>query len=225
MSTVKYATTKGTKTGYKGKYTGYKKRTTVATQVKKILNDPKNVEYKSKDVSLASLTESSTFTVTLLNGMALGDTGIGDREGKDIVIKSIQLQGSLNCEAGGMLCRYLLVYDKQPNGVALTAADVLVSNDINALKNLSNKHRFIILKDKMFSVQSNTIDVNTGNHMWIPKYYKKHNLAVGYNAGNAGTIADINTGSLYLLTAGRAETPAACEPNMVLNTRIRYIDR
>lgn len=94
--------------------------------------------------------------------------------------------------------RVLVVIDGQPNGVAPGVTDVLSSASPNALPNISYRKRFKILMDKTFflnaSGEAGSTRVFTGR---VPV-----NSITYYNAGSAGTVADIATNSLYLITVG-----------------------
>ena len=83
-------------------------------------------------------------TITVLNDVAQGTTAI-TRLGRKILMKSVLVQGTLTNSSGQG--RILIVYDRQANGAAPAATDVLTSNTIMAIQNLDNRDRFIILAD------------------------------------------------------------------------------
>ena len=72
-------------------------------------------------------------TITVLNDVAQGTTAI-TRLGRKILMKSVLVQGTLTNSSGQG--RILIVYDRQANGVAPAATDVLTSNTIMAIQNL-----------------------------------------------------------------------------------------
>lgn len=195
--------------------------TTVAKQVKKILNDPKNKEYKYIDTAVGSCPVDGTWAITLLNGCQQGDTAT-TREGQSTTIKSIQVYGTIADDVA-LNARWMLVYDKQPNGEALTMAEVLTLNGINKLKNLANKHRFIILKDSRKMGTSEAFTSDPVQYIYnLVKYYKKHNLPVTYNTGTAGDITDINTGSLYFCISGKTANATTYVTD--INCRVRFVE-
>ena len=55
------------------------------------------------------------------------------------------------------------------------------------------------------------------------KYYHKCNIETIFNAGTAGTIADIQSGALYSLTIGTVPS-GTNDFLMVVNYRIRFQD-
>lgn len=117
--------------------------------------------------------------------------------------------------------RCIILYDKQTNGALPAVTDVLTSDTIMAAQNLDNAKRFIILADFYpFDDQSEGMALagNNGTGVMYKKYIKM-NLETMY-AGNAGTIADIEMGSLIIMTNGNGATIAAQSGIH----RIRFID-
>ena len=68
-----------------------------------------------------------------------------------------------------------------------------------AVQNLDNRDRFIILADIMPYDQEENISNPSASSGFGYKRYIKCNLETIYG-GNAGTIADINSGSLLIMT-------------------------
>lgn len=183
--------------------------------------NPSRAESKFIDVNLSAVDVSTTTSATLLNGSIPG-TGPSNRIGRKLVMTSIEIKAR-NYVIGGagvdQSHRVLLVYDKQPNGVALTAADVLDNATTIGLKKLDNRGRFTILMDKHFELSKHDEALSTVG--W--KFYRKLKMPVIYNSGNAGTIADINTGSLYLVCIGDVVNDGT-DGAIQAWTRIRYAD-
>ena len=135
-------------------------------------------------------------TISVLNDVAQGSSAI-TRIGRKILMKSILVQGSLtNSNAFG---RILIVYDRQPNGALPAATDVLTSNTMMAVQNLDNRDRFIILADIFPYAQDESLAGEINGAPMCYKRYIKCNLETVYG-GNAGTIADINSGSIIMMT-------------------------
>ena len=114
--------------------------------------------------------------------------------------------------------RIIVVYDKQANAVAPAITDVLTVDSFIGQNNLNNRDRFVILCD----VISDPISVNANGSV-AGTIYKKINLETMFNAGTAGTIGDITSGSIYLFVAQTANIGTA---NPVFNwrSRIRFQD-
>jgi len=184
-------------------------------------------ELKFTDVGTRSdnITASvSTFTtpggVFLLNGLAPGSSA-NQRIGRKVVMKSVYLRGYFAMGAtstGGSPFRVLVVYDKQANATAFATTDVLVQDDFRAANNISNRDRFVVLADRMVDY------IGTGDktvaHFEI---FKKINLETMFNAGSAGSIGDITSGSIYVMFA---QTGFIATAPATVNwfSRVRYTD-
>lgn len=180
-------------------------------------------EKKFIDVSATStaVAGASTFSAaTLLNGCVPGATA-SDRIGRKIHMKSLFLRytTAIPASSGGSGCvRILVVYDKQPNAATAAITDVLLASDMRSPNNLSNSDRFVTLIDEVCQPMSvNEIEEQSG------VLYRKFNLESAFNAGTAGTIADITSGSILLFTAqsGGITTNA---PTTTFRARVRYVD-
>lgn len=181
-------------------------------------------ELKFVDVTIASAPAfgSAAFAAgVLLNGLVPG-SGANERIGRKVIMTSLLARFTSNLAATttlGCCFRYLIVYDKQANATAPAITDILDTDNFLARMNLSNRDRFVVLVDKItppVSVQ--------GNHAVASKIYRKNlNLEVCFNAGNAGTVADITSGSVYFFAAQSGQAATA---NLVVagRTRIRYKD-
>lgn len=187
-------------------------------------------EFKSIDENVAGINIDTTGALTLLNGCARG-SDIDEREGREIMMKSIQMRGLINCNANAVndqWARILIVYDRQTNGTVPTPADILNPASIPGMRNLENRKRFKILMDKTYTLNTNytgaaTVYDATNNHHFI-EYYRKLEHPVTFNSGSAGTVADISTGSLYMLTLGSVVAgTAACAISMC--SRVRFQDK
>lgn len=192
----------------------------VVTAAARLVAD--KAEKKNIDVLSGNMITAATATgnLQLLNGVATGATAI-TRQGRRITMKSLYViwEGSMAAtSAGASALRLLIVYDKQANAAAPVATDVLASDAIYDMNNLSNSRRFVTLMDK-------TIDsVGTGGpQSWFLKEYKKLNLITEFNTGTAGTIADITSGSVYAFVWQNGNLITAA-PTNALKVRIRFTD-
>lgn len=175
------------------------------------------IERKNIDDSSAKWTTLvSTWTINCLNDVVQGNSAT-TRVGRKILMKSILVQGALTISNG--FARVLIVYDRQTNGAAIAATDVLTSNTIMGIQNLDNRDRFIILADIFpFSQDENLGAVIAG----VPCSYKRYikcNLETIYG-GNAGTFADINSGAIWMMTNCNGGTVSG-ETGI---QRIRFVD-
>jgi len=174
------------------------------------------------DVSATNTEISQTVQIYLLNGMDKGNTA-NDRKGNIIRIRNIFVRGTVehgivgNGVSDASLISIWLVWDKQPNGVAMTAADFLQygsgsggnGDPSSTFLNMSNSMRFVVLRRFMKllgPVEKETGQVGyTGSPSnatldWIVDC----DLQTVYNRNTAGAggISQISTGALYLVFAG-----------------------
>lgn len=187
---------------------------------------PQTAEFKVIDVDISGAANSAA-QLFLLNGTQRG-SDINNRIGRVITIKSIQLNFShYATDATGLdqTHRFLLVYDKQANGVVPAIADILLASSPWAPRNLNNRNRFIILWDQTTSVCGNVAAGLANGNLRIAdkKYYRRHNLKTQYNTGDAGSIADISTGSLYFIAVGSVAAGVTAG-EMIGTARMRFID-
>lgn len=181
-------------------------------------------EFKSVDVT-ASLDSNTATSVALLNGIARGDE-INERNGREVIMKSVQLNLQIFATAVtgvGSVCRVLLVYDRQTNAAALTAALVLQAATTLAGRSLENRRRFKIMMDRTYAVPSRIAATVSGPEFIVDKFYRRLRHPITFNAGDAGTVADITTGSLYLICIG-TEAAGATDGAINLFSRVRYQD-
>lgn len=183
-------------------------------------------ELKYVDVFSTFQTFPDSGALFLLNGLAPG-TGASQRIGKKALMKTLQFRGSVSANVFTTnpfqgIVRFLWIYDKQSNATAPTVAQILESSSsATSFMNMDNRDRFVVLADKVMP-----IDQSGGHESAQVKLYKKCNLATIFNAGTAGTIADITSGSIYLLIM--SETGGGPLPDnlplLTFTSRIRYDD-
>lgn len=161
----------------------------------------------------------------LLNGLAPG-TGASQRIGKKVTLKSVQLRLSIVAGTAGVapfagMVRCFLIYDKQANATTPTVAQILEKVAGSSPMNMDNRDRFLVIYDRQFA-----LDQAGGNQSSQLKMYKRLNLTTVFNAGTAGTVADITSGSLYIVFIGENGYTAnpTNPPFATWYSRIRYED-
>lgn len=193
-----------------------------------------NAELKYFDTVGKDLTPSSSGGTALINGIVQG-ADINMRIGRKINLKSVYMAINVFNVAStqasspqGVMIRFTLVYDSQPNSAAATAAytDIFTEAYPLAPVNLNNRDRFRILKEMRFAVGPYTIDGNNppkfqagaAQNSFAVKYVKV-NLPVIFS-GTTATIGSISTGALLIAIA------ADLAPNVQYDifTRVRYTD-
>lgn len=177
---------------------------------------------QTSTLGLASGAWTTPGATFLLNGLATGVTA-SDRIGRKVIMKSLLLRAELRLattSTAGGYGRYLVVYDRQANANPPGVTDILLADAMQSQMNLSNKDRFMILAEGYFS----PVSVNGDYTSQGVEVYKKLNAPVQFNATSGGTIADIVTGSVYVLFAQNS-TIGTAAPTVVWRSRIRYEDQ
>lgn len=195
-------------------------------------------EKKVIDINRAtySIEETGT-TLTLLNGCVAGSQNF-NRIGRKIQPTSIQIRGFLvNADDTifPTFVRMVVVFDRQANGAAPTWANIMTSQNIAGttsstyldMVNLDNRDRFVILRDRIFGVGpvNNTATqsyASGDNPVLVSEYIRLPGLETVYNAGTAGTIGDITSGSIYVFwIASQANASGA---TLQASYRLRFKD-
>lgn len=170
------------------------------------------------DINFASAAMTTTNALQVLNTCTQGDDAT-NRTGRKISVKSIFLRGYVTCPSTsttGGIVRIKIVWDSQANGSAPSATDIFVTDNAIAANNLNNRERFKTLMEETLPVS-----VATGGP--AVAYFERYidvNMETIFNSGNAGTVADIQTGSIYLLHA--YDGVATTAPNMRYYVRTRF---
>ncbi len=194
-----------------------------------------------------------SFTKITLNDTALlqnlvtvvQGAGIPNRIGNKIALKSLRFRASLAPTGNGAgqnipyQTRFMIVYDRQPNGVYPLIGDILgditVNNTIQpgdyiSSINPANFDRFIVLCDKMISIgqtQTGTLGLGqtTESSIGIDEFVKLKGLETVFKTSTTGSpISDIATGAVYLYT--QAEVMPSGQEDWCLDAkfRLRYYD-
>lgn len=201
---------------------------------------PNSVELKVADVAVGTVNVNTTGSFNLICNPTLG-SDFTNRIGRKIRIKSYYVRGYVVVQAalvptspistGCQMGRMIVFFDCQPNGAAPAVTDLLNTASPSSHLNLNNRDRFKILTDKTFVFDpfvyntTATQSVITGTNTIRPlKKYKRCDLEVIYNATSGGTIADINSGALYMFWIGSTASGTS-QINAVVGTRVRYSDQ
>lgn len=160
--------------------------------------------------------QAATFAapgLVLLNGTVRGDT-VQDRTGDRINLGKGHLSGVLHTAAVGASTAYdtrlMVILDSQSNGSALTTSILFGSAtpDPFTMMNFNNYDfykRFTVLHDEKLTLFDKfTIDAGSNfqplqDSKAIEFGWDCKQFVADYAGGNAGTIADIRSGSIYLV--------------------------
>lgn len=189
---------------------------------------PKGREYKFFDTT-NSFQFDITGEVPATGQLILIPQGTTEstRIGGQCCIKSIQIKGNMTFVPGGDTVgsntAYMwLVLDKQCNGAAAAFTDVLTSaNPHQALINLNNSDRFVILKKWVWNFVSQAgVQAAFSGQLKPMDFYKKVNIPIEYSS-TTGAITEIRSNNIFLLAASRGADDLVTFAGI---TRVRYDD-
>lgn len=176
-----------------------------------------NTEIHYSDIALAAAGITSTPTFSLLNGSQTGD-GVSNRTGVSIKLERCDLRFIItnNATAVTTFSRIMLIRDKQPNAAIFAIGDLLAATTVVSPYSDFNQARFVVMYDEVFALSTS----GPGNVTQVvsPMGCNFHTI---YNGGNAGTIADINSNSLYLVCFSDQATNA---PTFQAYVRTWFVD-
>ncbi len=174
-----------------------------------------NTEFKSIDIATTGVI-SSTPTITLLNGLAVGDD-FDERDGRQVRFKSIQISigSTMHATPLDTEIRIWIVIDKQPNETTMVFADYMDNPNSTSFRNLDQRKRFVTLYDEV-----QLLSVGRGTTM-LNNWYSKLDMITVYDASVVGDITDITTNALYLILFSNQ---ASNTPSVARTIRVRFID-
>ncbi len=169
----------------------------------------KAAELKFHDFQLNDSTVANTWTVTpSINLIPQGTTEI-TRIGRSATIKKIQWKWRVNILAGTTpsgaqdVFRLVMYIDEQCNGSAATAVELFEVDDFQSYRNLANSHRFKVLYDRTFALNSfagagnGTANDFSGTGK-IGGMYKTVNVPIEWDA-TTGAITEIRSNNIGVM--------------------------
>lgn len=192
---------------------------------------PSGVESKFVDTALTVNgvpNSANAFGWGTINQIPVGD-GPSGRIGRQIVLTSIQIQYSLDIhhtETNVIYFRFMLVLDKQCNGTAATAADVMNTNALMSYRNLDNAERFVVLVDRTHRYSPSAL-ASAGTLRYsgpgIQNVYRKCNIPIVYdNSLTTGVIATMRSNNVLIMCWIQGQQTALNDFKCV--GRLRYRD-
>jgi len=131
----------------------------------------------------------------------------------------------------GLAVYIAVVLDRQTNANFFNSSDVFINPSANAtmapmpLRNLSNSHRFKLLKETTINISAKDLVVNGANYVssgqtipfdwFIPLKDLQMNFI---STNNAAVIQAVSDNSINIV----AWTSRAATANIIVNTRLRY---
>jgi len=129
----------------------------------------------------------------------------------------------------GQMFRMVLLIDRQSNGTLATPAMILEQVYTWSALNYDNRDRFRVLADYecavdpyVYNPAATTSQNSTSGQVGVWKRFKRIRESVIFNAGNAGSYADINTGTLLILMMNTNTAPSGV--TAYYNIRTRFHD-
>lgn len=162
--------------------------------------------------------------ITELNCIPQGATSY-NRIGTKVVIKSIKFSTSISMLGTAPttgIVRWMLVYDRQPNG-SFPAISSILSENISTVPgfysgvNMGNRSRFLVLRDQLINFDADMFRTKAVS------VYVRTNLETQFTS-TTSTIGDITTGALYFVAFSTTAAAANYFDNFSTTCRIRYID-
>lgn len=187
--------------------------------------NPEKKEITNAIFTQATPLAASGFTAlaagNVLNAVVQGTTA-ETRIGRKIRMRSLDVRWFCSIVGAGVASggegRVLIVYDKQANAALPAIIAILNTNDFNSPMNLSNSDRFTVLR----SFITEPLDLNN-NSVISGHEFITMDLETIYNDTNGGTIADIQTGAVYILFGDNGTTTTVA-PTFTFISRIRFDD-
>jgi len=182
-------------------------------------------ELKYLDVNFANYACGTTGAVTLINGIAAGNTSI-TREGRQCFWKQIIINGTIvAADATTIASRndVYVVWDKQPGAAVPAMTDLFVESKAGSPMNLNYRERFVVLAHNTYVIGGLTADSTALTPTIQPvTITKRINLRTTFK-GDANAIGDISTGAMYLVTVGdQADASGAL---LKTSIRLRFSER
>lgn len=167
------------------------------------------VEAHYVDTAVAQEMIDTTGAVTLLNGIAAG-TLITQRDGARCFMTTLQIRGTIYTGSATTVSTgtWMIVYDRAPVGVLPAVTDILDTVSIASFQKTQNRDRFLILYRREISLEGPNSAPTSDSQRTLDISISIRRPCTFSTAVNSGSIADVRSGALYLVTLGSAPTGA-----------------
>lgn len=171
-----------------------------------------SVELKFHDLDVNDATVAAGATIAEDSVLAIAQ-GVGESEriGRKMMVRSIgwrfnvKMPSSSNQNSTGDIVRVILYQDKQTNGAAAVATDILESADYQSFNNLANKSRFLTLMDRTYvsnaaagSGRGTTDTLAFGKSYVQDTFFKSVSIPVEYDS-TTGAITEMRSNNIGVL--------------------------
>jgi len=173
-------------------------------------------EEKYVDLNIGTaVTVTTTPTITPINVMIPGNS-VNTRIGNQLRVTRLEMRAVTVVGDATQLLRLILIWDKQPNGVLATEANIFaLAGQPLSQRNNDNIKRFDFLYDAMWVEDTNDSVKDT-------RVAKLNINRRAFYIGNGGAIANIATGALLLYQI--SDSGAAPHPTQGVAIRMYYVD-
>lgn len=176
------------------------------------------------DTALANYNGDTTGSIEMVASGITTGAGESQRVGEQIVLKSVWARGRWIAGTAGTTaegCAYL-VWDRSPNKVKAAITDIFDTISPDSFPRDSNRRRFTILKRWQYSAIGNRTTPACGTELKdVEDYIRLPNLVTEYSGAGTGTITDVQTGALYIVSMGTVATGTTA-PTFVVGFRTRF---
>jgi len=155
-----------------------------------------NAEIHYTDAIGNAVASTSTAAFVLLNGLSTGDT-MTTRTGQSVKCDGMDFKFIItgNAAAIPLYERILVVADKQTNAAIFAIGELLNATTVTSMYTVGNQSRFQVLYDESFSLVPGSESYAITRALKLPAA----GIHTMFNTGNAGTVADIVSLSIYLI--------------------------
>lgn len=190
---------------------GGKKKVPVAksvkTYVKKCMDRVLEPKYTTLQLTQSNITSAGVVLATPLGFITQGTTD-ASRTGNMIHVKRIRVLGHFgdSTASPSTVNRFIILWDRQPNGAAPAFGEIIATNDVNGPYNSDTVvgwggDRFTIIHDTRTTIWQES----TGGNLPLVQYTGKQNKVVKYDT-NTGAVADLVTNNLVLVWCSSGST-------------------
>jgi len=195
---------------YKGRYRrlkANKSNRAITKVVSNVLN--RNVEFKHYTLVTQTLLLSSAIgQFNLLTGIEEGND-VADRQGRQIIVRSIQMYGVFYKADTTNIMRLCLVQELE-NSASL-GSDLWVTPSVNSLRKNETLGKYRVIWEKR-------VNIDEDHNQYLFKSFTKLNVKVKYNATNGAPIKN----NIFLV--GLSDSTAATHPFISFDIRVYYTD-
>lgn len=194
---------------------------------------PSSFEKKYFDTVFAAapVPAAGAYSVSL-NLIPQGTTK-NSRIGNKCTVVNLNIHGQLTLltqaadSVVGDKVRFIVFIDKQANGaVPASVADILqtmpgATTDVNSFRNLDNVERFIILKDKTYTLNQSTQSGALGSNVVVREIKMNKKCAVPLEfSSTTGAITEIRSNNIMWMAISLGNNTT----NIALTSRVKFSD-